>query len=75
MPDHPSAPHPAADAAHQLARQGRHVHLISDGHTTCLKGCCGPEPLTLPDTVRERAQLTRLTLAVEERQRGVTGRI
>ncbi|MFM9811618.1 hypothetical protein ACKI16_24285 [Streptomyces scabiei] len=75
MPHTTTAPHPAAEAAHQLARQGRHVHLVSDGHTTCLKGTCVQPPLDIPDTVRERARLTRLLLAAEERQRGVTGRI
>ncbi|MGJ5826053.1 hypothetical protein [Streptomyces ossamyceticus] len=69
MPHIPTAPHSAAEAAHQLARQGAHVHLVSEGHSTCLKGCCGPEPLTLPDTVRERARLTRLTLAIEAQRR------
>ncbi|WP_328544592.1 hypothetical protein [Streptomyces europaeiscabiei] len=75
MPGHSSAPRSAAEAAHLIARQGRHVHLVSDGHSTCLKGTCAAPPLDLPDTVRERAHLTRLTLAVEARQRGVTGRI
>lgn len=69
MSDTISAPRSAAEAAHQLARQGKHVHLVSEGHSTCLKGCCGPEPLTLPETVRERARLTRITLAVEARRR------
>jgi hypothetical protein len=69
MPDITTAPRSAAEAAHLLARQGKHVHVVSEGHSTCLKGCCEPEPLTLPDTVRERARLTRLTLAVEARRR------
>ncbi|CBG71885.1 hypothetical protein SCAB_48341 [Streptomyces scabiei 87.22] len=75
MPTRSEAPRSAAEAAHQLARQGRHVHLVSDGHGTCLKGTCATPPLDLPDTVRERARLTRILLAAEERQRGVTGRI
>ncbi|MFM9594021.1 hypothetical protein ACKI1O_32115 [Streptomyces scabiei] len=75
MPDTISAPRSAAEAAHQLARQGRHVHLVSDGQTTCLKGTCAQPPLDLPDTVRERAHALRLLLAAEARQRGVTGRI
>lgn len=69
MPNTTTAPHSAAEAAHQLARQGAHVHLVSDGHSTCLKGTCATPPLDLPDTVRERARLTRLILAVEARRR------
>jgi len=57
-------PNPAAEAAHQLARDGHHVHLVSDGHSTCLKGCCGPAPIELPAATRERARLARLSLAV-----------
>ncbi|MFE1926519.1 hypothetical protein ACFW91_28660 [Streptomyces asoensis] len=59
-----ATPNPAAEAAHQLARTGAHVHLVSDGHSTCLKGCCGPTPLDLPAATRERARLTRLAMAV-----------
>lgn len=69
MPDTTTAPRSAAEAAHQLARQSAHVHLVSDGHSTCLKGTCAAPPLDLPDTVRDRARLTRLILAVESRRR------
>lgn len=57
-------PNPAADAAHQLARSGKHVHLVSEGHSTCLKGCCEPEPLPLPEATRARATAVRLSLAI-----------
>jgi hypothetical protein len=57
-----ATPNPAAEAAHQLARDGRHVHLVSEGHSTCLKGTCDPAPVPLPETVRERARLIRLSL-------------
>jgi hypothetical protein len=69
MPDTSTAPRSAAEAAHALAREGAHVHLVSDGHSTCLKGTCATPPLDLPDTVRERARLTRLILAVESHRR------
>ncbi|MER7967692.1 hypothetical protein ABTX35_01515 [Streptomyces sp. NPDC096080] len=63
MPSQPLALRSAAEAAHQLAREGKHVHLVSDGHTTCLKGACGPAPLDLPAATRERARLSEaLTL-------------
>ena len=62
MPHTTTAPRTAAEAAHLLAREGRHVHLVSDGHSTCLKGCCGPQPLKLPAATRERAQHTRLAM-------------
>ncbi|MEU3620617.1 hypothetical protein ABZ725_51535 [Streptomyces sp. NPDC006872] len=58
-----AAPNPAAEAAHQLARDGRHVHLVFDGHSTCLQGCCDPVPIELPAATRERARLIRLSLA------------
>lgn len=64
MPQTITAPRSAAEAAHLLARDGHHVHLISEGHATCLKGCCGPTPLELPAATRERARLTRLAMAV-----------
>lgn len=57
-----TAPRSAAEAAHLLAKTGAHVHLVSDGHSTCLKGCCGPAPLELPAATRERAQYTRLAM-------------
>ncbi|MFJ2162377.1 hypothetical protein [Streptomyces sp. NPDC087856] len=59
-----ATPNPAADAAHQLARDGHHVHLVSEGHATCLKGCCGPVPLELPVATRERAHYTRLAMTI-----------
>ncbi|MEH0445440.1 hypothetical protein QA811_17710 [Streptomyces sp. B21-102] len=54
----------AAEAAHLLAREGKHVHIVSEGHSTCLAGCCGPAPIELPAATRERARLTRLSLSV-----------
>jgi hypothetical protein len=62
MPQTTTAPRSAAEAAHLLAREGRHVHLVSDGHSTCLKGCCGPVPLELPAATRERANYSRLAM-------------
>ncbi|MER6956024.1 hypothetical protein [Streptomyces sp. NPDC000618] len=59
-----ATPNPAAEAAHQLARDGKHVHLVSEGHSTCLKGCCDPAPIELPAATRERARLVRLSLAI-----------
>ncbi|WP_406365222.1 hypothetical protein [Streptomyces sp. NBC_00645] len=38
MSDDDLAPRTAAEAAHRLAAQGHHVHLVSDD-TTCLGGC------------------------------------
>ena len=64
MPQITPAPDRAAEAAHLLARDGRHVHLISEGQSTCLKGCCGPVPLELPAATRERAQYMRLSLTL-----------
>ncbi|WP_318203014.1 hypothetical protein [Streptomyces sp. SCL15-4] len=34
------APRSAAEAAHQLAAQGHHVHIVSEGQGVCLKGEC-----------------------------------
>jgi hypothetical protein len=62
MPHTLTAPRSAAEAADLLARDGHHVHLISEGHSTCLKGCCGPVPLDLPATTRERANYARLAM-------------
>ncbi|WP_392967244.1 hypothetical protein [Streptomyces sp. LN245] len=41
MPDrhHIPAPRTAAEAAHLLASQGHHVHLVSED-TVCLRGGC-----------------------------------
>lgn len=60
---HTEAPRSAAEAAHQLAATGAHVHLVSEGHRTCLKGTCDPTPLELPTAVQERARLIRVSLA------------
>ena len=59
-----TAPRSAAEAAHLLAQQGEHVHIVSDGHSVCLKGCCGMDPFPLSEAVREQARLTRLSLTV-----------
>lgn len=40
MPDAPTAPRNATEAAHQLAAQGKHVHIVSEGQGTCLRGTC-----------------------------------
>ncbi|MER5600546.1 hypothetical protein [Streptomyces sp. NPDC002265] len=64
MPTQTEAPRSAAEAAHQLAQTGAHVHFVSDGHSICLRGSCGPAPLALPAATQERARLTRLSLAV-----------
>lgn len=62
------APRSAAEAAHLLAREGRHVHLVSEGESHCLRHSCGVAPLELPSTVQERARLIRLALKVEIRK-------
>lgn len=62
MPAIATAPRSAAEAAHQLAREGKHVHYVSEGHSSCLKGCCGPVPLDLPAATRERANYSRLAM-------------
>ncbi|MEW2161432.1 hypothetical protein AB0912_00245 [Streptomyces sp. NPDC007084] len=64
MPTTVEAPRSADEAAHLLAREGRHVHLVSEGESHCLKGACGPVPVELPSTVRERARLIRLSLSI-----------
>ncbi|MFG3323735.1 hypothetical protein ACGF3J_37390 [Streptomyces sp. NPDC048171] len=35
----------AAEAAHQLAKKGAHVHLVSEGQGVCLKGVCNLHPV------------------------------
>lgn len=40
--DTPPAPRTAAEAARQLADEGKHVHLVSDGDTTCVSKDCQP---------------------------------
>lgn len=64
MPDTTTAPRSADEAAHLLAAAGHHVHIVSEQHTVCLKGCCGPAPLQLPTATRARAQATRLSLGI-----------
>lgn len=43
-----SAPRTAAEAAHLLARQGKHVHIVSEGQASCLKGACDLHPQLPP---------------------------
>lgn len=57
-----TAPRSATEAAHQLAVEGKHVHIVSEQHTTCLAGLCGPAPLQLPTATRQRADAIRLSL-------------
>lgn len=64
MPATTEAPRSAAEAAHLLAREGRHVHLVYEGESHCLKQVCGLAPVELPAAVREQAHLARLSLAV-----------
>lgn len=64
MPDTTTAPRSATEAAHLLARDGHHVHIVSEGHSTCLAGSCGPTPLPLPAATQARANAIRLSLAV-----------
>ncbi|MET7982537.1 hypothetical protein [Streptomyces sp. NPDC005281] len=40
MPDTATAPRSAAEAAHLLAVQGKHVHFASGGDITCLRATC-----------------------------------
>jgi hypothetical protein len=65
MPADTQAPRSAAEAAHLLAKQGKHVHLISDGEPSCLKGCCYPSPVPLPAAVLERARLARISMSFQ----------
>lgn len=62
MPAPTTAPRSATEAAHLLAREGKHVHVVSEQHSTCLAARCGPEPLPLPATTRQRAEAVRLSL-------------
>lgn len=64
MPDTTTAPRSAYEAAHQLAAEGRHVHIVSEGHSTCLPGLCGPAPMELPAATRARANAVRLSLSI-----------
>jgi hypothetical protein len=65
MPVTNEAPRSAAEAAHLLAKTGAHVHLVSDGEPTCLKGCCYPAPVPLPHAVQERARLARISMSFQ----------
>lgn len=64
MPDTITAPRSADEAAHQLAQAGHHVHIVSEQHSVCLKGCCGPAPLQLPAATRARTNAARLALGI-----------
>jgi len=64
MPDTTTAPRSATEAAHQLAAAGHHVHIVSEQHSTCLKGCCGPSPIELPAATRARTNAVRLSLSI-----------
>lgn len=63
MPATDNAPRTAREAAHQLARQGKHVHLVSEGQALCIRGGCGPKPVLIPTAVREHARLSRIAMA------------
>ncbi|MEV8552573.1 hypothetical protein AB0L04_22490 [Streptomyces glaucescens] len=45
MPDRTEAPRSAAEAAHLLAMQGQHVHIVSEGQGVCLKQACDMLPV------------------------------
>lgn len=68
MPATIEAPRSAAEAAHQLAKTGAHVHLVSEGHSTCVRASCGPTPVQIPAAVREQARLSRIALGFEIRR-------
>jgi hypothetical protein len=42
MPHHNDLPAPrtAEEAAHRLAAEGKHVHLVSESHAVCISGEC-----------------------------------
>ncbi|CAM5529648.1 hypothetical protein SALBM135S_00855 [Streptomyces alboniger] len=65
MPATIEAPRSAAEAAHLLAKTGAHVHLVSEGHSTCIRATCGPKPLPIPTAVREHARLSRIALGFQ----------
>ncbi|MET8765848.1 hypothetical protein [Streptomyces sp. NPDC004658] len=48
MPATNEAPRSAAEAAHQLAMQGHHVHIVSEGQGVCLMGACDLLPVLHP---------------------------
>lgn len=62
MPATIEAPRSATEAAHLLAKTGAHVHLVSDGHSTCVRATCGPKPVPIPAAVREHARLSRIAM-------------
>ncbi|ELP61735.1 hypothetical protein PV735_11315 [Streptomyces turgidiscabies] len=68
MPATIEAPRSATEAAHLLAKTGAHVHLVSDGHSTCVRATCGPKPVLIPAAVREHARLYRIALGFEIRR-------
>ncbi len=65
MPAQTLAPRSATEAAHLLAMAGAHVHLISDGQSSCVRATCGPKPLPIPHAVREHARLSRIAMAFD----------
>ncbi|WP_326729723.1 hypothetical protein [Streptomyces phaeochromogenes] len=62
MPATIEAPRSAAEAAHLLGMTGAHVHLVSEGHSSCVRATCGPTPVPIPAAVREHARLSRLAM-------------
>ncbi|MGW4030770.1 hypothetical protein ACWEFL_15865 [Streptomyces sp. NPDC004838] len=45
--------HPATHAADQLATDGHHVHLITNGETHCHTGHCKPTHIPTTHATRE----------------------
>lgn len=62
MPATTEAPRSATEAAHLLAKDGAHVHLISEGQSTCVRATCGPTPVFVPVAVQEHARLSRIAM-------------
>lgn len=62
MPATIEAPRSATEAAHLLAKDGAHVHLVSEGHSTCVRATCGPAPVFVPFAVQEHARLSRIAM-------------
>lgn len=50
-------PRTAAEAAHRLAQQGKHVHIVSEGQGICLKGTCDLLPVLHEAAARRRDAL------------------
>ncbi|MFF1281064.1 hypothetical protein [Streptomyces sp. NPDC058299] len=48
MPTATEAPRSAIEAAHLLARDGHHVHIVSEGQGTCLPQTCNVLPVLPP---------------------------